>query len=261
MQDTVVPRFARLDVEGGLARLTLDRPPLNVMDVATLKDMEAALDALEALGDAARVLTITGAGQKAFSAGVDIKDHTPEKVPAMLELFHRVISRIRNLEIPTIALVRGAALGGGCELAIACDIILAEEGARFAQPEVDVGCFPPVAAVLLPGLVGQRRAYEMIVLGAPLGAEQALQAGLVNAVAPAGELDAMAGQWCDRILAKSPAVLRLAREAMTPPPGLTVAAQLERAERIYLDRLMKTHDAVEGIEAFLQKRKPVWKGC
>lgn len=261
MQDTVVPRHARLDVEGGVARLTLDRPPLNVMDIATLEAMEAALDALEAMADAPRVLTITGAGQKAFSAGVDIKDHTPEKVPAMLKLFHRVVERIRTLEMPTIALVRGAALGGGCELALACDVILAEEGARFAQPEIEVGCFPPVAAVLLPGLVGQRKAFEMIMLGTPLKADEALRAGLVNAVAPAGELDALASQWCERLLAKSPAVLRLAREALNPPAGLGPAEALERAERIYLDRLMKTHDAVEGIEAFLQKRKPEWKGC
>ncbi len=258
MQDTVVPDFARLVVEGGIARLTLDRPPLNVLGIAELTALDAALDSLDG---SARVLTITGAGAKAFSAGVDIKDHTPDKVAAMLEIFHRAILKIRDLPLPTIALVRGVALGGGCELAIACDFILAEEGARFAQPEIDVGCFPPVAAVFLPRLVGQRRAFEMIMLGATLTAQQAFEAGLINTVVPAGGLEQAAQEWCDRILARSPVVLRLAREAMDAPPALTDAQALERAERIYLDRLMQTQDAAEGIEAFLQKRKPTWKGC
>ncbi|MBM3266908.1 MAG: enoyl-CoA hydratase/isomerase family protein [Candidatus Sericytochromatia bacterium] len=258
MQDTVVHQFARLEVAGGVARLTIDRPPLNVLDMATLGEIDDLLDSLDGT---VRVLTIAGAGQKAFSAGVDIKDHTPDRVAAMLEVFHRVILKIRDMPFPTIALVKGVALGGGCELAIACDFIVAEVGARFAQPEIDVGCFPPVAAVLLPRLVGQRRAFEMIMLGTTLGAQEAREAGLVNAVAPAGTLDQAAHEWCERILARSAIVLRLAREAMDVPPALTDAQALERAERIYLDRLMKTHDAAEGLAAFLEKRKPEWKGA
>jgi cyclohexa-1,5-dienecarbonyl-CoA hydratase len=260
-QESSAPgKTVRLDLAGGIATVTIARPPLNILDRPAIDAMAEAIAQL-AHPPYPELLVVTGAGERAFSAGVDVGDHAPDRAEAMLGRFHAMVSALRAVPFPTLAAVRGAALGGGCEVALACDAVIAEEGARFGQPEVEVGCFPPVAAALLPALAGPRLAYEMVVLGRVLTAAEALDARLINAIVPEGELESAVRAWHERLARLSPAVVRLAREALAVPAGTTFSDALGRAERIYVTRLLALEDAAEGIAAFVGKRRPLWKGC
>src|SRR2546428_10985583 len=168
--------------------ITLDRPPLNVLDLVLLRELDDVL-ASSARQSAADVILIRGAGQRAFSAGVDIKDHTREKVPEMLEVAHGVARKLLALPQATIAVVNGVCLGGGCELASSCDFILATEESSFATPEIHVGCYPPVALARFSSLIGYHRAAEMILTGRTFSAQEALAIGLVNRVAASDQLE------------------------------------------------------------------------
>jgi len=245
------------DVRGGAARLTLNRPPLNVLNLAMMKEINAALETLPSRDDA-KLLVIDHEG-RAFSAGVDVKDHTADKVEEMIEVFHRAFRLLGALELPTLSVVNGAALGGGCELAAFCDMVVASEKATFGQPEIKVGVFPPVGAVILPHLIGRNRALEMILTGEAVGAEEARQMGLVNRVFPADGFGEKVDEFIARLTSLSAPVLKLAKRAVDR--GLYVSADeaLSTAEQIYLGDLMRTEDAHEGLNAFMEKRKPQWK--
>lgn len=171
---------ARYTREGGIGRLVLDRPPVNVLNLGTMEALQSAL--AEAAADSGlKVLAVSGVG-RAFSAGVDIADHTADRVGRMLELFHDAVRQLMALEAPVVALVHGAALGGGCELALACDMILARDDLKLGQPEIQLAVFPPVAAALLPRLIGRQRALDLILTGRTIGAAEALRMGLVSRV-------------------------------------------------------------------------------
>ena len=248
----------RYEVKGRIARITLDRPPLHILDLAMMDELTAALERLER--ESGIVLCILDStGEKAFSAGVDIKDHTPDKVPIMLARFHAVIRRIRDLECLTIAGVRGVALGGGFELALACDMIVAEEGSSFGVPEIWLASFPPVAAAVLPHHLAPQKAYEIVLSGEPITAAEAGAMGLVNAVAPRGELAATMERFVSRFAEKSAAALRITKRALRISEETTFAPALERIEKIYLEELMETSDAAEGIRAYMEKREPRWQ--
>jgi cyclohexa-1,5-dienecarbonyl-CoA hydratase len=240
-----------------VARVTLDRPPLHVLDLATIREYSAALGRVER--DMAAVCILTSAGERAFSAGTDIADHTREKAPMMLEAFHSLIRKIHRLECVTVAAVRGVALGGGFELALACDMIVAEEGATFGVPEIWLGCFPPVAAAVLPQHVSPRKAYELVLSGEPITAAEAMQMGLVNALAPRGALEDTLDRFVTRFTEKSVAALRIAKRALRVSGDAAFGSTLDEIERIYLDDLMRTRDAEEGIRAFLERRQPKWE--
>jgi cyclohexa-1,5-dienecarbonyl-CoA hydratase len=240
-----------------VARVTLDRPPLHILDIPTIREYSAALGRVER--DTAAVCVLGSAGDRAFSAGVDISDHTRDKAATMLETFHALIRKVRRIECVTIAAVRGVALGGGFELALACDMIVAEEGATFGVPEIWLGCFPPVAAVLLPRHVTPQKAYELILSGEPITAVEAMELGLVNALAPRGKLEDTLDRFTARFTEKSVAALRVAKRALRASEETTFGAALEQTERIYLEDLMRTHDAEEGIRAFLERREPKWE--
>jgi len=253
----------RFDVNDGAAWITLDRPPLHVLDIATNRALAACVRSLAARPDA-RVVVLQGAGTRAFSAGVDIADHVPARVGEMLEAFHGVFRALVELSRPTIALVRGAALGGGCELVAFADAALAAESATFALPEIGLGCLPPVAALVLPGVVGAKVAAEMALTGEPLTAARACAVGLVNRVVPDESFDEEARAFVGRFARHSGAALALAHEAMAPAlrGGLdrgAFLAALARVEALYLERLMETRDAREGIAAWLEKRAPRWE--
>ncbi len=251
-------RFIEYRVADGLARLVIARAPHNVLDIETMREMNTALD--ECLDDdRVKLLLISGAGDKAFSAGVEVADHTPDKVEAMLGAFHGMFRRLWRLSVPTLAAVRGAALGGGMELAIACDMRVAAADARFAQPEIRLGVFPPVAAVLLPRLLPQARAMEMLLGGGSLGADDALRFGLVNRVFPVEGFDAAVDDFVAAFTKLSRAALVHTRKAIRVASEPDLDAALARAERVYLDELMASEDAREGLAAFLEKRKPVWR--
>jgi len=194
------------------------------------------------------------------SAGVEIKDHFPEKIEETLEAFHRVFHLLAEINKPTVAAVRGFAYGGGCELASACDIVLASEDAQFGQQEVKVGAIPTVATVLLPRIIGRKKALEIIFTGDTLTAAEAKQIGLVNEVFPAAELEAAVDKLVEKFKRRSSVVLKLIRMAVYQGLDKDFEEALDGVTDIYINRLMKADDAVEGLKAFLEKRKPVWKG-
>jgi cyclohexa-1,5-dienecarbonyl-CoA hydratase len=248
----------RYAVEARVARVTLDRPPLHIMDVGTLAELEAALGRVERESGAV-ICVLDSTGDKAFSAGVDIRDHTPDRVKTMLDGFHDVIRKVRGLDCVTVAAVRGIALGGGFELALACDMIVAEEGSTFGVPEIWLACFPPVAAAMLPRHLAPQKAYEIVLSGEPITAQEAGAMGLVNAVAPRGSLDTTLERFISRFSEKSGAALRIAKRALRAAEERAFGPALEENERLYLEELMRTRDAREGIEAFLAKREPEWE--
>lgn len=247
-----------LEKRGETAFLTLDRPPLNVLDLSTLRQLQAALDAVRA-DKAIDFLVIRGGGERAFSAGVDVKDHTRDRVPEMLEVVHGAIRTLLSLPQITIAQVRGACLGGGCEIASSCDFILASEESFFATPEIQVGCYPPVALARFPSQIGYRRAAELILTGRRISAQEAEAIGLINRAVPAAELDTAVQELLTELREKSRAVLRLTLKGLRELSLKDFSERLARSEEIYLKELLKTDDVEEGARAFLEKRKPSWR--
>ena len=249
----------RIERDGGLRRLILDRPPLNILTIGMLQEMEEAAGLIAADPDAT-VLLVTGEG-RAFCAGVDVADHTADKVQDMIRVFHGALGRLASLELPVIAAVNGAALGGGLEVALAADIILARAGAKLGQPEIMLGVFPPFAAAVLPRFVGRASALDLCLTGRTLVAEEAQQMGLVQYVYPKDEFAASAKEYAQAMASLSGPVLRLAKRAIVDGLDAPLGEALHVAERIYLDELMELDDAHEGLAAFMEKRPPAWKGA
>lgn len=245
-----------LDRDEHAFRLTLGAPPLNVLDLALLGELH---DALLRVDGSRHALLISAAGERAFSAGASVHDHLPERVGEMLSLFHRCFRLLRRMPLTTVALVDGPALGGGCELAIACDFVLASDRASFGTPEIALGVFPPVATLLLEAQIGSRKALELILAGEPVSADEALRLGLVNAVFPHDEFAGECDLWLQRIFRHSRSSLAAARKAFRLANADDFERRLDAVERLYLDELVESADAVEGIAAFIEKRAPAWK--
>jgi len=243
----------------GVAKITINRPPLNILDIETLLELTTALERARDNVDV-RVIVITGAGDRAFSAGLDIKDHFPERIETALNVFNKVFHLLVNVNKPSLAVVHGFALGGGCELASGCDIVIASEKAQFGQPEISVGAIPSVATVLLPRLIGRKKAFELILTGDVIDAAEAKRIGLVNQVVPPEKLETASKELINKLKDKSPVVLKLTRMAIRQTIDLDFEKALDNVTSIYLNLLMRTEDAVEGLKAFLEKRKPQWKG-
>ncbi len=242
----------------GLATLTLNKPPYNVLDIEMMLEINAALDQIVADGSV-RVLQITGSGEKAFSAGVDVADHTADKVERMIEVFHGIFRRLELVPVPVIALLNGVALGGGCELALACDMIVAVSHAKLGQPEIKLGVFPPIAAILLPRMVAPAKAYELLLGGANIDALEAHRLGLVNQVIMKEEFGAGSAAFVQQFLTLSRSALVYTKKAIRAAAGKPFNEALGAAEAIYLQELMPTADAGEGLASFMQKRPPVWQ--
>jgi cyclohexa-1,5-dienecarbonyl-CoA hydratase len=238
-------------------RVTLADPPLNILDIAMLEELREALARVKPDRHA---LIIDAKGEKAFSAGASVQDHVAEKVAIMLHSFHDCFRLLARLDVVTVALVRGVALGGGCELAMACDFVLASDRAKFGQPEINLGVFPPVAAYQLSRLTAPRKGLELLLTGETIDAATAERLGLVNAVFPAAEFDARADDWLQRLYGQSASSLRFAKRAFRIAQSADFDERLAGTERLYLEELMKTGDANEGIAAFMEKRKPAWSG-
>jgi cyclohexa-1,5-dienecarbonyl-CoA hydratase len=249
-------QFLELHVADGIATVMLNRPPLNVLHIPMMVEFNTLLETV--LADAKLAALVLRAGGKTFSAGVDVADHTLEKVGDMIRQFHGIFRKLATTDALTIAAVQGAALGGGCELATFCDIVLASERAKFGQPEVQVGVFPPVAACAFASQIGIKRAIELNVLGTVIDAREAHRIGLVNQVFPADAFDGQVERYLDGVRKLSRPVVRLAKRATALVAREQFLAHLERAERIYLDELMQLADAHEGTAAFLEKRAPQW---
>lgn len=237
--------------------LTLERPPLNVLNLALLGQLRETLDPLKNDSET-DFLVLRASGERAFSAGVDVKDHTRDKVPEMLDAVHGAIRSLLSLPQITIALVRGACLGGGCELASSCDFILASDDSFFATPEIQVGCFPPVALARFPPQIGYHRAAEMILTGRRISAQEAAAIGLINRAVAGKDLEKALQELLEELKGKSRAVLRIALKGLREISLKNFSANLARSEELYLKELLATEDVEEGVQAFLEKRKPRW---
>lgn len=243
---------------GGLITIAINRPPYNVLDIALMEELNHALDAA-AREESAKVLMITGTGEKVFSAGVDVMDHTPDKVVQMIDVFHGILKRLMVFPLPTVAALNGSAMGGGCELAIACDMAVATADTRLGQPEIKLGVFPPIAAILMPKTVPLPKVMELLLGGGLIGAQEALDLGLLNRVFPRETFAKDARAFVDQFLSLSRVALIYTKRAIREASGKPFFEALFTVEQIYLKELMSTADAVEGLNSFMEKRKPVWR--
>jgi cyclohexa-1,5-dienecarbonyl-CoA hydratase len=246
-------------IEDRVGRISLARAPLNVLNIVMMREIGAALEECSRVREMVAVVFEAERGARAFSAGVAIEEHVAETIYQMLESFHNIFRALDAMAKPVVALVDGAALGGGCELVAACDIVIASERARFGQPEIKLGVFPPIAAILLPRVIGERRARELILTGELIDAPEALRLGLVNYVVAPSELEAKGQEILDRLRDLSAPALELTRRALDISREERLEEVLSRVESLYLNELMKTEDANEGVNAFMEKRKPVWR--
>jgi len=248
----------RFNITDRVGRITFARPPLNVFNIAMMREIGRAL---AACGQERQLVAIVFDADKdcrAFSAGVAVEEHVEGTVYQMLESFHAIFRALEQIARPTIAIVENSALGGGCELVAACDIVIAGERARFGQPEIKLGVFPPVAVVLLPRVIGDKRARELILTGDLIDAVEAGRIGLVNYVVPANQLEAKLVEVLSKLRELSAASLEMTVKAIDLGRGRSIDSALAEVENVYLHELMKTRDAKEGINAFVEKRKPVW---
>ena len=244
--------------DGQVARVALATPKANIVDQAMMVALAAAFGELRNRPQL-KVMILTAEGPH-FSFGASVQEHLPEQVRAMLPRFSRLLAQLLELPAVTLAAVRGQCLGGGFELALACDLIVAEDGAQFACPEIKLAVFPPAAAILLPARIGASRAAELVLTGAAWSAAQAAAAGLIVQTAPQGQLEATVETWIrDHFMARSPVALRYGVRAARLPLRRAMREDLPQLERIYLDELMAEPDAVEGLRAFIEKREPNWE--
>jgi cyclohexa-1,5-dienecarbonyl-CoA hydratase len=250
-------QFISIDFKDGLGTITLNRPPLNVLNIAMMEEINAVLEDWQGKKDLKVVLF--NAKGKCFSAGVDVGEHMGDMAPKMIGAFHRIFRLMDKLGIPTAASVYSSCLGGGCELAVFSDLVIAGEGAKLGQPEIQVGVFPPIAAQIMPRIIGRKAATDLILSGRIITATEALQLGLINKVVKDEELERETEAFVMPYLKLSAEVLRQAKKAMMVGLLDDLEPSLQKIEAIYLQGLMKTHDAQEGLKSFLEKRRPLWK--
>jgi len=243
--------------QDGLGTITLNRPPVNVLNIAMMEEINGVLDAWQGKKDLKTVLF--NAKGKCFSAGVDVGEHMGDLAPKMIEVFHGIFRRMDRLGIPTVASVYGSCLGGGCELAVFCDLVISSDDAKYGQPEIQVGVFPPIAAQIMPRIIGRKAAMDLILSGRIISAQEALTMGLINQVVGKDELEGATQAFLKPYLKLSAEVLRKTHKAVMSGLRDDLEPSLRVIERIYLDELMQTADAQEGLKAFLGKRKPEWK--
>ena len=249
----------KFNIDDRVARITFARPPLNIFNIALMREIGSALASLTQQREIVAIVFAAEKGSRAFSAGVAVEEHVPDTVYQMLDSFHGIFRQLEQLARPTVALVEGSALGGGCELIAACDIVIASERARFGQPEIKLGVFPPVAALMLPRIIGDKRARELILTGELIDGAEAARIGLVNHLVPDGQVEQKGAEVLGKLRELSATALEMTRRAIDMGQGRTLEAALKEIEDIYLHELMKTADAAEGINAFMEKRKPVWR--
>jgi cyclohexa-1,5-dienecarbonyl-CoA hydratase len=255
--ETSLTRLA-VQVRPPVARIGLLHPPVNVIDIPMMEELANTLAEVEARPDVSIIL-FAGEG-KGFSAGVDVAAHTPDRVQEMLIKFHAVIRALVSSKKVTIAGVHGNCLGGGAELAMVCDIVITTDVANWGFPEIKLGCYPPVACTALAALVGQKRASELILTGRAITGTDAAIIGLANRAVPLDSLVSAIEDCVSRLFQLSPATLAVTKKAIYAWDAAHFDKGLARAEKLYLEELMNTADAQEGIKAFIEKRDPIWAG-
>ena len=250
-------KFIRFDISGFVARLVLDHPPHNVLTVPMMKEIAEAIESLNGRADVKAILL--SSSQAAFSAGISLEDSRPDRVFQTLDAFTRVFQAMVDISKPVIVVVNGPAIGAGSELVGFGDVIIATPRAKFAQPEVKLGVFPPFAAVMLPQLIGPKKTYELILTGEALSAEDALHFGFVNKVVPEAELKQQVDALMARIAEFSGPVLEVTKRVISGGMGMPIKEAMKKSQDLYLNELMNLEDVQEGLRAVIEKRKPVWK--
>ena len=260
MATQALTKYSRLtlDLQTPVARISLQNPPLNVIDIPMMEELGQAMAEIESRHDIS-VIVLKGMG-KTFSTGVDVAAHTPDKVQSMLAKFHAVINVLVTTRKVTIASVHGHCLGGGAELAMVCDLVYTAESAQWGFPEIKLGCYPPVACTALAALIGQKNAADLILTGRSISGKEAASMGLANGAVAEDQVDGVVEESVKNLLKLSPAALAVTKKAFYVWDSIHFDKGLARAEKIYFEELMQTQDAHEGINAFLEKREPKWKG-
>jgi cyclohexa-1,5-dienecarbonyl-CoA hydratase len=241
-----------------IAFLTINRPPLNILNIPAMEEINDALNSFAGSKEV-KALVISGNGEKAFSAGVDVVDHTEDKVEKMIQVFHDVFRNLSKLDQVTVAALRGLTLGGGCELAIFCDLIFAADNLKIGQPEIKLCVFPPIALLMLPRLVGLKKASELLLTGKIIEAQEAEQIGLINKVVPLASFDSELQSFIQPFKELSLVGLKYSKKGINLGLETNFLEGLDKLEKIYLEELMASEDAHEGLKAFMEKRKPLWK--
>lgn len=240
-----------------IGKIIFNNGPLNILTLTMMEQINEALE--DFIGDQSLKALIFDHEGKAFSAGVDIGDHIGDKAPKMIKEFHGIFRKLTKLKCPTIASIKGAALGGGCEIAIFCDIVLTSDKAKFGQPEIKVGVFPPIAVLAFPQIIGNKKAFELIMLGEIIDANEAHRLGISNYVFPHESYEQEFAKFLESFNDLSIIVLQYSKKAFNIALGFDFETQLDKVEEFYLKELMSTHDANEGLQAFLEKRSPNWQ--
>jgi len=243
-------------IEDGLGRIVLNHPPLNILTRDVLAGVRRELDHLA--DDSSLRVLLLGAEGKHFSAGADVGEHLPPDYRELIPEFMQTVADLVSFPLPVIAAVQGRCLGGGFELAMGADIIVAAEGASFGQPEILLGVLPPAACVILPRLCSPGLAAEIVLGGDALSASEAEREGLVRRVVPESELEEAAVDIARQMTRHSAAALRIGKRMLAGDPE-AVREALDRAGALYIDELMETDDALEGLQAFVEKRRPEWR--
>lgn len=246
------------DIREQKASLTINRPPLNILNIPTMEEINRALSTLAANKDV-KVLVISGSGEKAFSAGVDVADHTAEKVEKMVQVFHDIFRNLLRLDQVTVAALKGLTLGGGCEIALFCDLVIAADNLKIGQPEIKLAVIPPVALLILPRLVGLKKASELLLTGKTIDAAEAEKIGLANKIVPLASFDSELESFIQSFTELSLVGLKYSKKGINLGLELNFLAALDKIEKVYLEELMASEDAHEGLKAFIEKRRAVWK--
>ncbi|MBZ5525789.1 MAG: enoyl-CoA hydratase/isomerase family protein [Acidobacteriia bacterium] len=250
-------KYIHFEVVNFIARLTLNHAPHNVLTIPMMREMAEAIESLNGRTDTKAILLQSS--QSAFSAGISLEDSRPDRVFQTLDAFTRVFQAMIDISKPVIVVVNGPAIGAGSELVGFGDVVLATPKAKFAQPEVKLGVFPPFAAVMLPQMIGQKKTYELILTGEALTAEEALRLGFVNKVVPEAELKSQMDALLARIAEFSGPVLEVTKRVISGSMGLPLREAMKNSQDLYLNELMNLEDVQEGLRAVIEKRKPIWK--
>jgi cyclohexa-1,5-dienecarbonyl-CoA hydratase len=240
-----------------IGKIIFNNGPLNILTINMMEQINEAITGF--LEDETLKAVIFDHNGKAFSAGVDVGDHMGDKAPIMIKEFHGIFRKLNKLKCPTIASIKGAALGGGCEIAIFCDIVLTSDKAKFGQPEIKVGVFPPIAILVFPKIIGNKKAFELIMLGDIIGAVEAQRLGISNHVFPIESYEEEFAKFIESFNDISPIILQYTKKAFLKALGFDFESKLDEIEAFYLQELMSTYDANEGLKAFLEKRSPNWQ--
>jgi cyclohexa-1,5-dienecarbonyl-CoA hydratase len=250
-------QFVKFRVDGEVVRLTLDRPEHNLLNERMLAEVAAGINAV---GEQSGVkLIILDSSAKAFCGGIEVGEYTQRRVFQLLDAFHVAFSAMLDTSKPLLVVVNGAAFGGGAELAALGDLVIATPKARFAQPEIKLGIFPPLAAAILPYILGPKLALEQVLTGETMSAERAHELGLVNWVVSENDLQKKVGEIVAKVTAQSGPVLTMAKKAIIGSMGLPLREGVRNSMKVFLNELADLEDSQEGLRALVEKRAPKWK--